>query len=101
MLLQEKNAIIYGASGDVGSAIARAFAREGARLFLVGRTLSTLDVLARDIVAGGGRGKNSPGDRHGQLGGGENAPTGSRQTGPSHNALTNAPNQTPPGIPAI
>ena len=36
MLLQDKTAIIYGAAGAVGSAVAHAFAREGARLFLTG-----------------------------------------------------------------
>lgn len=39
MLLKNKNAVIYGASGAVGSAVARTFAREGARLFLTGRDL--------------------------------------------------------------
>ena len=39
MLLEGKNAIVYGGSGSVGSAVARAFAREGARVFLAGRTL--------------------------------------------------------------
>ena len=34
MLLENKNAVIYGAGGDVGSAVARAFAREGASLLL-------------------------------------------------------------------
>lgn len=37
MLLANKNAIIYGGAGDLGSAVARAFAREGARVFLAGR----------------------------------------------------------------
>jgi NAD(P)-dependent dehydrogenase (short-subunit alcohol dehydrogenase family) len=54
MLLKNKNAIIYGAAGAVGSAVARAFAREGARVFLTGRTLASVDALARDIVANGG-----------------------------------------------
>jgi NAD(P)-dependent dehydrogenase (short-subunit alcohol dehydrogenase family) len=47
MLLENKNAVIYGAAGAVGSAVAQAFAREGARLFLTGRDLGALDVLAR------------------------------------------------------
>ena len=37
MLLQGKNAIICGGGGAIGGAVARAFAREGARLFLAGR----------------------------------------------------------------
>jgi NAD(P)-dependent dehydrogenase (short-subunit alcohol dehydrogenase family) len=55
MLLEKKNAIIYGAGGSVGGATARAFAREGARVFLAGRTRKTLDAVAADIAATGGR----------------------------------------------
>ena len=55
MLLEKKNAIIYGAGGAVGGAIARAFAREGARLFLAGRTQASLDAVAREIAAFGGK----------------------------------------------
>jgi len=54
MLLEKKNAVIYGAGGDVGSAIAQAFAREGARVFLAGRTLSKLDAVAQAISDSGG-----------------------------------------------
>jgi 3-oxoacyl-[acyl-carrier protein] reductase len=54
MLLENKNAVIYGAGGSVGSAVARAFAREGARVFLAGRTLASLDVVAAEISAAGG-----------------------------------------------
>ncbi|MCL4368993.1 MAG: SDR family oxidoreductase [Actinobacteria bacterium] len=54
-LLEGKNAIIYGASGNIGRGVARTFAREGAAVFLVGRTQTTLDALASDIVSGGGR----------------------------------------------
>lgn len=55
MLLEGKNAIIYGAGGGIGGGVAHAFAREGARLFLVGRTREKLDRLAAEIAAGGGR----------------------------------------------
>src|SRR5829696_4791636 len=54
MLLENKNAVIYGGSGSVGGAVARAFAREGARVFLAGRTLATLDAVAQEIIALGG-----------------------------------------------
>ena len=54
MLLENKNVVIYGAAGAVGSAVARAFAREGARLFLTGRDLGALDALAKEITAAGG-----------------------------------------------
>jgi 3-oxoacyl-[acyl-carrier protein] reductase len=49
MLLQDKNAVIYGAGGGIGSAMARAFAAEGGRVFLVGRTREKLDALAGEI----------------------------------------------------
>jgi 3-oxoacyl-[acyl-carrier protein] reductase len=55
MLLNNKNAIIYGGAGSIGSAVARAFAREGARVFLAGRTLEDLDKVASEISAAGGR----------------------------------------------
>jgi NAD(P)-dependent dehydrogenase (short-subunit alcohol dehydrogenase family) len=54
MLLKKKNAVVYGAGGAVGSAVARAFAREGARVFLAGRTLSPLHAVAGDISGAGG-----------------------------------------------
>jgi NAD(P)-dependent dehydrogenase (short-subunit alcohol dehydrogenase family) len=55
MLLEDKVAVIYGAAGNVGRAMARAFAREGARVFLTGRTLRTVEAVAREIVSDGGR----------------------------------------------
>ena len=54
MLLENKNAIVYGAAGAIGGAVARAYAREGARVFLAGRTLARLDEVAADIRAQGG-----------------------------------------------
>lgn len=54
MLLDGKNAVIYGGAGAIGSAVARMFAREGAGVFLAGRTQSTLDAVAKDIRAVGG-----------------------------------------------
>jgi NAD(P)-dependent dehydrogenase (short-subunit alcohol dehydrogenase family) len=54
-LLQNKNAIIYGAGGSIGSEVARTFARRGARVFLVGRTRGRLDAVAADITAAGGK----------------------------------------------
>jgi 3-oxoacyl-[acyl-carrier protein] reductase len=53
MLLENKNAVIYG-GGSVGSAVARAFAREGARVFLAGRTLESLEEVAQQIRSDGG-----------------------------------------------
>src|SRR5213076_361167 len=54
MLLENKVAVIYGAGGPIGGAAARAFAREGARVFLAGRTKDTLDKVADDIRSKGG-----------------------------------------------
>jgi 3-oxoacyl-[acyl-carrier protein] reductase len=54
MLLEGKSAVVYGAAGRVGRAVAHAFAREGARVFLAGRTLATLDRVATEIAAAGG-----------------------------------------------
>ena len=54
MLLESKNAVIYGAGGKVGGAVARTFAREGARVFLAGRTLESLEEVAEDIRSAGG-----------------------------------------------
>jgi NAD(P)-dependent dehydrogenase (short-subunit alcohol dehydrogenase family) len=54
MLLENKTALIYGAGGAIGGAVARTFAREGARVFLSGRTLGKVERLAREIVAAGG-----------------------------------------------
>ena len=50
MLLQDKNAIVYGAAGAVGSAVAQVFAREGARVFLAGRTSAALTATADEIT---------------------------------------------------
>jgi NAD(P)-dependent dehydrogenase (short-subunit alcohol dehydrogenase family) len=54
MRLQNKNAVIYGAGGAIGGAVARAFAREGANVFLTGRRRGPVDAVAEDILATGG-----------------------------------------------
>ena len=54
MLLENKNAVIYGGGGSIGGAVAHAFAREGARVFLAGRTPATLEAAAAEIRAEGG-----------------------------------------------
>jgi 3-oxoacyl-[acyl-carrier protein] reductase len=54
MLLEHKNAVIYGAGGAIGGAVARAFAREGAKVFLTGRTMAPIDAVAQEIAAAGG-----------------------------------------------
>ncbi|QYN25436.1 SDR family NAD(P)-dependent oxidoreductase [Amycolatopsis sp. DSM 110486] len=55
MLLEGKNAVVYGGGGAIGGAIACAFAEEGARVFLAGRTRAKLDKVADEIRAAGGR----------------------------------------------
>ena len=54
ILLENKNAVIYGAGGSIGGAAAKEFAREGARVFLAGRTREKLDAVANDITGSGG-----------------------------------------------
>jgi NAD(P)-dependent dehydrogenase (short-subunit alcohol dehydrogenase family) len=54
MILQDKVAVIYGAGGAIGSGVARAFASEGARLFLTGRLQAPVEAVAKDIVSAGG-----------------------------------------------
>ncbi len=54
MLLDNKNAVIYGAGGAIGTAVANAFAREGANVFLTGRNAEALDAVAKEIAAAGG-----------------------------------------------
>jgi NAD(P)-dependent dehydrogenase (short-subunit alcohol dehydrogenase family) len=54
MMLQDKVAVIYGAGGAIGGAVARAFASEGAKLFLTGRHLAPVDAVAKKIVSAGG-----------------------------------------------
>lgn len=55
MLLENKNVIIYGAGGGIGGGVARVFAREGARVFLTGRSRDKLDKLAGEITSAGGQ----------------------------------------------
>lgn len=54
-ILQNKNAIIYGAGGSLGGAVAKALAHAGARVFLTGRDLRSVQKIADEILAAGGR----------------------------------------------
>jgi 3-oxoacyl-[acyl-carrier protein] reductase len=54
MLLENMNAVIYGAGGSIGRAVARAFSREGAKVHLAGRTLESLEEVAQEIRSTGG-----------------------------------------------
>jgi 3-oxoacyl-[acyl-carrier protein] reductase len=62
MLLDTKTAIVYGAGGAVGSAVARAYAREGADVHLVGRTEAALEEVAQRIRRDGGTAHVAPAD---------------------------------------
>ena len=51
MVLQNKNAVIYGAGGSLGSAVAQVFARAGAKVFVTGHKIESVKKLADDIIA--------------------------------------------------
>jgi NAD(P)-dependent dehydrogenase (short-subunit alcohol dehydrogenase family) len=54
MMLKDKVAVIYGAGGAIGGAVARAFAAEGSRVFLTGRRLAPVEIVAKDVASAGG-----------------------------------------------
>ena len=54
MMLTDRVAVIYGGGGAIGGAVARAFASEGAKVFVTGRLLAPVDAVAREIVSAGG-----------------------------------------------
>ena len=54
MILRDKVALLYGAGGAIGSAVARAFALQGANVFLTGRHLAPVEAVAKEIVSVGG-----------------------------------------------
>ncbi len=53
-ILEGKRAVVYGAAGSIGSAVAKAFAAEGATVFLAGRTAATVEAVAAEITTAGG-----------------------------------------------
>jgi NAD(P)-dependent dehydrogenase (short-subunit alcohol dehydrogenase family) len=54
-ILKGKQAVIFGAGGSIGSAVAKEFAMEGAEVFLSGRSKSSVEAVATSIAAKGGR----------------------------------------------
>jgi 3-oxoacyl-[acyl-carrier protein] reductase len=60
MLLKNKTAIVYGAAGAIGSAVASAYAREGANVHLAGRNAAPLDAIATRIRDHGGTAAVAP-----------------------------------------
>ena len=55
MLLKGKTAMVYGGSGAVGGAVAKAYAREGAKVVLAARGRDGLERVAEEIRAAGGQ----------------------------------------------
>jgi NAD(P)-dependent dehydrogenase (short-subunit alcohol dehydrogenase family) len=54
MMLKDKVAVIYGAAGGIGGAVARAFAQEGAKVFLTGRQRASVEAIANEIRSASG-----------------------------------------------
>lgn len=54
MLLDDKRAVVHGAGGAIGGAVARRFAAEGATVFVAGRTRAPVEAVAEEITAAGG-----------------------------------------------
>src|SRR5215831_14296623 len=54
-ILNRKRAVIFGAGGSIGAAVAREFAAEGAEVFLSGRTASKVEHVVKAISAAGGK----------------------------------------------
>jgi len=51
--LQNKHAVVFGAGGSIGSAVAKELAAEGAEVFMAGRTKTNMEAVARQITAAG------------------------------------------------
>ncbi|WP_114936710.1 SDR family NAD(P)-dependent oxidoreductase [Mucilaginibacter endophyticus] len=54
MILKNKNAVIYGAGGSLGGAVAKALAAGGAKVFLTGLNQQSIQKVADEIIASGG-----------------------------------------------
>jgi NAD(P)-dependent dehydrogenase (short-subunit alcohol dehydrogenase family) len=53
-MLKDKVAVVYGAGGSIGGSVAKAFAREGAEVFLTGHRRAAVDAVAAEIASAGG-----------------------------------------------
>ena len=58
-ILQGKRALVFGAGGSIGAAVAREFAAEGAEVFISGRKRCELGEVKQQIVAAGGRARTA------------------------------------------
>jgi 3-oxoacyl-[acyl-carrier protein] reductase len=54
-ILKGKHAVVFGAGGSIGGAVAKEFASEGAEVFLSGRSKSSVETVALQIAAEGRR----------------------------------------------
>ncbi len=63
-MLEGKRAVVFGASGSIGAAVAKEFAKEGAEVFLAGRTKSSLEEIVKQIAAAGGKAQAEVIDTH-------------------------------------
>ncbi len=61
-ILEGKVAIVTGSGGGIGRAVAEAYAREGARVVVNGRTAANVDETVKRIRAAGGQAAGVPGD---------------------------------------
>src|SRR5215813_147106 len=55
LMLRGKHAVVFGAGGSVGAAVAKEFAAQGAEVFLAGRTISNVEAVTKQITTNGGR----------------------------------------------
>lgn len=54
-ILEDKVAVVFGAGGTIGAAVARELAAEGAQVFLSGRTKASVEAVAKQVTAAGGK----------------------------------------------
>ena len=52
--LKDKVAVVFAASGDIAGAVARAFSRQGAKVYVAARNPDAVKALAQEIKANGG-----------------------------------------------
>jgi NAD(P)-dependent dehydrogenase (short-subunit alcohol dehydrogenase family) len=53
--LQDKRAVVFGGGGAIGAAVAQELAAEGAKVFVVGRSAASIELVAKQITAAGGQ----------------------------------------------